>query len=82
MPVLALGVGSVKSGTDPLADGRGDVEGPGPHLGCDGAVSLPGKGKGLVLRLEEKESNFICATQFMQGNSMCFTLNQHSKTKA
>lgn len=32
LPVLALGVGCVEGGTDPLADGKWDLESPGPHL--------------------------------------------------
>lgn len=53
MPVLALGVGSVEGGTDPLADGQGDFEGLGPRLGRYGAVGLHKKWNGLLISLEE-----------------------------
>lgn len=54
MPVLALGVGSVEGGTNPLADGQGDFEGLGPRLGRDAAVRLHKKWNQLFFSLQEE----------------------------
>ncbi len=57
LPVLALGICSVKGGADPLADGRGDFKGLGPYLGRDGAVCLHKNWNGLLFSLEKHNKN-------------------------
>lgn len=76
MPVLALGVGSVEGGADPLADGHGDFEGLGPRLGRDGAVCLHKKRNRLLFSLEEQEQEQI----IRPGVRLCFRLEIYIQT--